>query len=137
MKSHRCGKVTIKQGKASRQDTWAGLHDNVPADLLSRRQQVRQSRATQPRCTDVPHWVTTSALQPHLSPRTVTVLILKCHRRQLAPNRCNLNWRRVGQGRCRATQPTVYREAGLNVYRKINATYLINFVPPAESRDKG
>ena len=34
----------------------AGLHDNVPADLslLPWWQKVRQFRATQPRCTDVP-----------------------------------------------------------------------------------
>ena len=43
--------------------SWAGLHDNVPADLLPRGQTVRQSRVVQPRCTDVPDWVTTSAVQ--------------------------------------------------------------------------
>ena len=35
-------------GRQPQQD-WAGLHDNVPADLLPRGQKVRQSRATQPR----------------------------------------------------------------------------------------
>ena len=42
----------------------AGLHDNVPADLLPMWQKVRQSRATQLRCTDVPDWATTYAMQP-------------------------------------------------------------------------
>ena len=38
---------------------WARLHDNVPADLLPRWQKVHQSPATQPRCTDIPDWLTT------------------------------------------------------------------------------
>ena len=45
-------------------------------------------RATQPTCTDVPDWVTTSAVQ-HLW-RLVTVLILSAMIASLAPNRCNL-----------------------------------------------
>ena len=51
------------------------LHDNVPADLLSRWQKVRQFRATQPRCTDDPDFATISAAQTHLLGR-VAVLIL-------------------------------------------------------------
>ena len=34
--------------------TRAGLHDHVPYDLLPRWQKVCQSRATEPRCTDIP-----------------------------------------------------------------------------------
>ena len=41
----------------------AGLHGNVQANLLQRWHKVRQSRATQPSCTDVPDRVTTSAVQ--------------------------------------------------------------------------
>ena len=63
---------------------WAGLHDNVTADLLPKWQKVRQSRATQPRCTDVPDWVTASAFWDRDS------FNFKCHGRHLAPNRCNL-----------------------------------------------
>ena len=66
----------------------AGLHDNVLADLLPRWQKVRQSRATQPRCTDVPDWVTASAVQPTL----------------WDSDSFNV---KVGLGRCRATQPSI------------------------------
>ena len=55
--------------------TWAGLHNNVPADLLPKWQKVRQSRATQPRSTDVPDWGTSLCRGTHLS-GIVTVLIL-------------------------------------------------------------
>ena len=60
----------------------------IPADLLPRWQKVRQSRATQPRCTDVPDWVTTSAVQPTFWDSDS--FHFKCHGRHLAPNRCNV-----------------------------------------------
>ena len=66
-----------------------GLRDNVPADLLPRWQKVRQSRATQPRCTDVQIWVTNSAVEPNFWDSDS--FHLKCHGRQLAPNRCKLD----------------------------------------------
>ena len=69
-------------------DLWAGLHDNVPADLLPRWQKVRQSRATQSRCTNVRNWATTSAMQP--TSWDSDSCNFKCHGRQLAPNRCSL-----------------------------------------------
>ena len=37
------------------QDSWALLHDNVPAECVMQ---------PSPDATDVPHWVTTSAVQP-------------------------------------------------------------------------
>ena len=46
------------------------------------------SRATQARCTDVPHWVTTSAVQPTFWDSDS--FDIKCYGRQLAPSRCNL-----------------------------------------------
>ena len=52
----------------------AGLHDHVPADLLSRWQKVCQSRATQLRCTGIPDWVTTSACNPPFGIVTVVIL---------------------------------------------------------------
>ena len=70
------------------EDIWACLHDSVSADLLPRWQKVRQSRATQPRCTDVPDWVTTSTLQSAFWDHDS--FNCKCHGRQLAQNRCNL-----------------------------------------------
>ena len=45
-------------------EPWVRLHDNVPANLLPRWQKFSQSHATPPRCTDVPDWVKTSAVQP-------------------------------------------------------------------------
>ena len=48
-----------------------------------------QPRATQPRCTDVPDWVKTSAVQPTFWDSDS--FNFKCHGRQLAPNRCNLD----------------------------------------------
>ena len=42
------------QGFCTHLDFWAGLHDNVLADLPPRWQKVRRFRVTQPRCTDVP-----------------------------------------------------------------------------------
>ena len=47
-------------------DVWAGLHNNVPANLLPRWHKVHQSRAIQPRCTDVPDWVTNFCHATHL-----------------------------------------------------------------------
>ena len=47
----------------------------VPADLLPKWQKVSQSRAIQPRCTDAPDWVTTSAIEATFL-GIVTVLIL-------------------------------------------------------------
>ena len=44
--------------------TSAELHDNIPADLLPSWQKVRQSREIELRCTGVPGWVTTYAVQP-------------------------------------------------------------------------
>ena len=82
----------------------AELHDNVPAHLPPRWQKARQSRATaQPRCTDVPSWVITSAVQPTFcdSDRFKRT----CRGRQLAGTQQVQPWRRVGLGRCRATQP--------------------------------
>ena len=67
---------------------WAGFHDNIPADLLPMWQNVRRSRATQPRCTEVPDWVTTSAEQPTFWDSDS--FNCQCHGRQLAPNRCSL-----------------------------------------------
>ena len=81
----------------------AGLHDNVPADLLPPRwQKVRQFRATQPRCTD---WVATFAVQATVwdSDR----FNVKCHGRQLAANKCNLK-RDVNAASFRGIQPAIY-----------------------------
>ena len=69
-------------------ETRDGLHDNVPAGLLPRWQKVCQSRATRPKCTDVPDWVTTSAMQPTFWDSDS--FNFKCHGRQ--------PWRRVGLG---------------------------------------
>ena len=69
-------------------DSRAGLHDNDPADLLPRRHKVRQSRATQPRCIDVSDCMTTCAVQPNFWDSGS--FNVKCHGRQLAPNRCTL-----------------------------------------------
>ena len=74
-------------------DTRAGLHDNVPANLLPKWQKVHQSRVTQPRCADAPDWVTTSAVQPTFWDSDS--FNFKCHGRQLAPNRCKLGGRLV------------------------------------------
>ena len=62
--------------------TWAGLHENVQANLLPTWQKVRQYRASQ---TDVPDWVTVSAVQPTFWDSDS--FNLKCHGHQLAPNR--------------------------------------------------
>ena len=78
-------------------DARTGSHDNIPADLLPRRQKVRQSQATKPRCID---WVSTSDVQPTFW--YSDSLNFKCHGRQLAPNRCNLGGGSVWVGRCRA-----------------------------------
>ena len=60
-------------------------------------QKVRQSRATHPRSTDVPDWVTTSAVHPTFCDSDSVHFRVKCHgRQQVQP------WRRVGLGRCRA-----------------------------------
>ena len=81
-----------------------------PAELLPRWQKVHQSRATQPRGTDAPDWVTTSVMQPTFWD-TDSSIICKCHGRpQLAPNGCNLGGGRVGLGRCCATQPRCPRK---------------------------
>ena len=72
-------------------DTKAGLHDNVPADINTATK-VRQSRATQPRCTDVPDWVITSAVATHVF-GIVTVLSLSAMVANWAPSRCNLGGR--------------------------------------------
>ena len=58
---------------------------------------------TQPRFTDVPDWVTTSAaVQPTF--KDSDSFNVKWHGRQLAPRHV-VPWRRVGLGRYRATQP--------------------------------
>ena len=74
-------------------DAWAGLHDDVQADLPPRCQKVSQPRATQPRGTGVPDRVAPSAAQPIFW--NSDSFNFKCHGRQLAPNRCNLGGRSV------------------------------------------
>ena len=84
----------------------AGLHDNVPADLLPRWQKVRQSSATQPRGTDVLDWVTTSAVQLAFWKSDIvnsSAIVASWHPTG-AP------WQRVGLGRCSATQPWILLE---------------------------
>ena len=75
------------------EDIRAGLHDNVPADLLPRWQKVCQSCATQLRCTDVPDWVTISAVQPTFWDSDS--FNFKWHGHKLAPNRTNLGERLI------------------------------------------
>ena len=119
--------------------TKAGLHDNVPADLLPRWQKVRQFRATQPRYTDVPDWVTTSAVKPTFWDNDS--FTSKCHGRQLAPNRCNLGGRSVwdvvvqpspdrkpgqdGPGGVQGQSPTGGVQVGENPQPKTNANVAI------------
>ena len=57
-------RINVPRMQQQSENPWAGLHDNVPADLQPRWQKVCRSRATQPRCSNVPDWVTTSATQP-------------------------------------------------------------------------
>ena len=78
----------------------AGLHDNVSADLLPYWQKVRQSRATQPRYTDVPDWVkTTSAMQPAFL-GIVTVLMLSAMVASWHPTGATLAEGRSGTSSC-------------------------------------
>ena len=82
----------------------AGLQDNVSADLRPKWQKVRHYRATQPRSTDVPDWMTTSAVQPTFWESDI--FRLKCRgllfgTQQVQP------WRRVDLGRCHATDPAL------------------------------
>ena len=84
-----------------------GCTTTPPADLWPRWQKVRQSRATQPRWTHDPGWVTTSAVHAtHLFWDSDSFNV-KCHGRHLAPSKVH-SWRRVGLGRCRGAtaQPT-------------------------------
>ena len=94
----------------------AGLHDHVPAELLPRRQKVRQSRATQPICTALPDWVPTSPVQTHLFCDS-SRFNFKCHGRQLVgySARCNLGGGRVGLGRGRSTRPRRLTSRGENL----------------------
>ena len=59
-----------------RSPSWAGLHDDVPADFLTAKvaQNVRQARAAQTDSLTAPDWGTTSAVQPTFL-GIVTVLI--------------------------------------------------------------
>ena len=102
-----------KDTRGTREEvTWAGLHDNVPADSLPSLQKVHQ-------------WAPCNSVQMYWCPRLgdnfcraippcgiVTVFNFKCHSRQLAPNMCNLG-RGVGLGRCRATRPSIQPMEGV------------------------
>ena len=83
-------------------EPWAGLHDNVLADLLPRWQKVHQSRASQPLGTDVPGWVTASAVQATFWDSDS--FNAKCHGPSVGTQQVQ-PWRRVSLGRCHATQP--------------------------------
>ena len=65
---------------------------NVLAVLLPRWQQVRKSRATQPRGTDAPDWVTTSAAPPTIGDSDS--FNFEDHGLQLAPNLIIMDVRR-------------------------------------------
>ena len=73
---HRFDARTRGLGFCSPPKHRAGLHDNVPADLRPRWKKVRQSRATQPRCTVVPDFVTNFWRATHLF-GVVTVLVVR------------------------------------------------------------
>ena len=80
--------------------SWTGMHASRFTAKVAKSSPV--SCKTQPRCTDVPDWVTTFAVQPTFWDSDS--FNFKCHGRQVGTQEVQ-PWRRVGLGRCRATQP--------------------------------
>ena len=63
VRRHKMQSYILSYYRLRKREPLIALHDNIPADLLPRWRKVRQSRATQPRYTDVPDSMTTSAVQ--------------------------------------------------------------------------